>query len=161
MRRIPAAFWASLKVRHAQALVKGWAVQQPSIQFYYLYYACSLLNLSRISKKVAHINAELVIHLPLSNYNVRGASLHQTPQNSCLHTFYFGLIWKIWRSNVSFQWTSSPETVNIATLHSSRPRRAESWQHSRRKAVRAPVNRRRQAYVMLTWLLWILIYLTF
>ena len=64
MRRIPAAFWASLKDRQAQAWVKGWAVQQPSIQLYSLYYACTLLNLSRISNWVLR-SESLCYHISL------------------------------------------------------------------------------------------------
>ena len=64
MCRIPAAFWASLKVRHTQAWVKGWAVQQLSIQFYSLYYACTLLNLSRISNWVLR-SESLCYHISL------------------------------------------------------------------------------------------------
>ena len=60
MRRIPAAFWGSLKV----AWVKGWAVHQPSIQFYSLYYACILLNLSRISNWVLR-SESLCYHISL------------------------------------------------------------------------------------------------
>ena len=60
MRRIPAAFWASLKV----AWVKGWAVQQPSIRFYSMYYACTLLNLSRISNWVLR-SESLCYHISL------------------------------------------------------------------------------------------------
>ena len=64
MRRIPAAFWASLKVRHAHAWVKGLAVQQPSIWFYSLNYACTLLNLSRISNWVLR-SESLCYHISL------------------------------------------------------------------------------------------------
>ena len=64
MCRIPEAFWASLKVRQAQAWVKGWAVQQPSIRFYSLYYACTLLNLSRIFNWVLR-SESLCYHISL------------------------------------------------------------------------------------------------
>ena len=73
-----------------------------------------------LSKKAAYLYAELVNHLPISIYKVRGASLHKTTQNWCLHTFYFGLIIIliiIWKFKVIFQWPPSPDSVNVATIH--------------------------------------------